>query len=94
MTQFTHSPDVFGFGKGVTEEEKERAGELLARAALLRAQAATDELIKSYTSLVSVDAMGNIILENLNEFGDVLAKIRKFTKKVTEIVEQRNKLKN
>lgn len=63
MTQFTHSPDVFGFGKGVTEEEKERAGELLARAALLRAQAATDELIKSYPSLVSVDAMGNITVD-------------------------------
>lgn len=63
MTQFTHSPDVFGFGKGVTEDQKERAGELLARAALLRAQAATDELIKSYSSLVSIDAMGNVTVD-------------------------------
>lgn len=60
MTAFTHSPDVFGFGKGVTEEQKEQAGELLARAALLRSQQATDELIKKYPSLVTVDEMGII----------------------------------
>lgn len=64
MSQFTNSPDVFGFGKGVTEDQKERAGELLVRAALLRTQAATDELIKSYPSLVSVDAMGNVTVDH------------------------------
>jgi hypothetical protein len=63
MTQFTHSPDIFGFGKGVTEEQKERAGELLARAALLRSSEATDKLIKSYASLVTVDAMGNVVVD-------------------------------
>jgi len=65
MTQFTHSPDVFGFGKGVTEEQKQTAGELLARAALLRATQTTDELIKSYPNLVSVDDMGNISVDPL-----------------------------
>ena len=58
MTAFTHSPDVFGFGNGVTEAQKEVSGELLSRAALLRAAEATDEVIKSYDSLVSVDASG------------------------------------
>jgi hypothetical protein len=65
MTQFTHSPDLFGLGKGVTEAQKESAGELLARAALLRAAAATDEAIKSYDSLVSVDDMGNVTVNPL-----------------------------
>lgn len=63
MTQFTHSPTVFGFGDGVTEEQKQVAGELLARAALLRAGQATDELIKSFDSLVTVDEMGNITVD-------------------------------
>lgn len=63
MTQFTHSPDVFGFGKGVTEEQKEVAGELLARAALLRSAEATDELIKSYPSLITKDEAGNITVD-------------------------------
>ena len=63
MTAFTHSPDVFGFGKGVTEAQKEQAGELLARAALLRSQQATDEIIKSYPNLVSVDANGIISVD-------------------------------
>lgn len=63
MTQFTHSPTFFGYGKGVTEEQKQVAGELLARAALLRAEQATDELIKSYDSLVTVDDMGNITVD-------------------------------
>lgn len=60
MTAFTHSPDVGFFGEGVVEEDKEIAGELLARAALLRSQQATDELIKKYPSLVIIDSMGNV----------------------------------
>ena len=63
MTSFTHSPKVFGFGKGVEESDKERAGELLARAALYRAEQATDERIKSFDPLVSVDAMGNVTVD-------------------------------
>jgi hypothetical protein len=63
MTQFTHSPVIFGFGTGVTEDQKQVAGELLARAALLRAEQATDELIKSFDSLVIVDSMGNVTVD-------------------------------
>lgn len=63
MTAFTHSPRVFGFGKGVTEPEKERAGELLARAALFRAAQATDDYIKSFKPLVNVDDMGNVVVD-------------------------------
>ena len=60
MTAFTHSPDVGFFGEGVVEGDKTIAGELLARAALLRSQQATDELIKKYPSLVIIDSMGNV----------------------------------
>lgn len=62
MTQFTHSATIesLGVGKGVTEDQKQTAGELLARAALLRSAQATDELIKSFDPLVDVDAMGNV----------------------------------
>ena len=62
MTAFTHSADFefFGGRKGASEEDKTQAGELLARAALLRSQQATDELIKKYPSLVIIDSMGNV----------------------------------
>jgi hypothetical protein len=63
MTSYTHSPDLGFFGKGVSEQEKETAGELLARAALLRAAQATDQKIKSYDSLVRIDANGNITVD-------------------------------
>jgi hypothetical protein len=63
MTAFTHSVDLGFLKKGVTEAEKERAGELLARAALLRSAQATDELIKSFGPLVTVDDMGNVIVD-------------------------------
>jgi hypothetical protein len=62
MTAFTHSPDVGFFGKGVAEADKAKAGELLAHAALLRAEQATDQAIRSYDSLVTVDAQGNVQL--------------------------------
>ena len=63
MTTLSHTPDFFGYGGGVTEEEKLQAGELLAHAALLRSRQATDDLIKSYDSLVTIDAMGNIDID-------------------------------
>jgi hypothetical protein len=63
MTSYTHSPDLGFFGKGVSEKEKETAGELLARAALLRAAQATDQKIKSYDSLVTIDANGNVTVD-------------------------------
>jgi hypothetical protein len=63
MTTLTHTPTVFGYGGGVTEEEKLQAGELLAHAALLRSKQATDDIIKSFDDLVYVDAMGNIQLD-------------------------------
>jgi hypothetical protein len=60
MTEYSHRPDFGTFGEltgvaGVTEEEKEKAGELLARAALYKAAQATDTAIKSYKSLVVID---------------------------------------
>ena len=63
MTSYTHSPDLGFFGKGVSEKEKDTAGELLARAALLRAAQATDQKIKSYDSLVIIDANGNVTVD-------------------------------
>ena len=63
MTSYTHSPDLGFFGKGVSEKEKQTAGELLARAALLRAAQATDKKIKSYDSLVTIDANGNVTVD-------------------------------
>lgn len=60
MTQFTHSPSIFGFGDGVTEKQKQVSGELLAHAALLRSVQATDERIKAFAPLVTVDDMGNV----------------------------------
>ena len=63
MTSFTHSPDIGFFGEGVSEEDKLQAGELLARAALLRSQQATDEAIKKYPSLVIIDDAGNITVD-------------------------------
>lgn len=63
MTTLTHTPTVFGYGGGVTEEEKLQAGELLAHAALLKSKQATDEVIKSYDNLVFIDAMGNLDID-------------------------------
>jgi len=63
MTTLTHTPTFFGYGGGVTEEEKLQAGELLAHAALLRSKQATDDVIKSFDNLVYVDALGNIQLD-------------------------------
>jgi hypothetical protein len=63
MTSYTHSPDLGFFGKGVSEKEKQTAGELLARAALLRAAQATDQKIKSYDPLVIIDANGNVTVD-------------------------------
>ena len=68
MTSYSHTPDYGVFGEiggvpGVTEEEKEKAGELLAYAALLRGTEATDQLIRSFDSLVFMDDMGNITVD-------------------------------
>jgi hypothetical protein len=83
MTSYSHTPDYGVFGEitgvpGVTEQEKEKAGELLAYAALLRGTEATDELIRSFDSLVYMDNMGNItvdpkIREKLEKAGYVSA---------------------
>jgi hypothetical protein len=63
MTSFSHSPDVGFFGEGVSEQDKEKAGELLAHAALLRSQQVTDELLKKYPDLVMIDAAGNVTVD-------------------------------
>lgn len=78
MTTLSHTPDFFGFGGGVTEDDKLKAGELLAHAALLRAKQATDEVIKSYDNLVYVDSMGNLNIDTrvrglLEKAGEVTA---------------------
>jgi len=63
LTATTHSPDLGFFGEGVSEKEKETAGELLSRAALLRASQATDEKIKSFAPLVRVDDAGFVTVD-------------------------------
>ena len=64
MTSFTHSPDIGFFGKGVSEDDKVAAGELLARAALLRSAATTDAMIKKYGPLVKMDEAGNVTVDD------------------------------
>ena len=60
---FTHTPRVFGFGDGVSEEEKQQAGELAAYAALFKSRQLTDELMESYGSMITKDAMGNVTVD-------------------------------
>ena len=60
---FTHTPRVFGFGDGVTEEEKQQAGELAAYAALFKSRQLTDDLMESFGSMINKDAMGNITVD-------------------------------
>jgi len=60
---FTHTPRVFGFGGGVSEEEKQQAGELAAYAALFKSRQLTDELMESYGSMITKDAMGNVTVD-------------------------------
>ena len=62
---FTHTPRVFGFGKGVTEEEKQQAGELAAYAALFKSRQLTDEMLGSGKKLINKDAMGNATVDPL-----------------------------
>ena len=64
MTSFTHSVDLGFLKKGVTEEEKEEAGKLLAHAALLKARSATDEFIKSFDSMIYQDAAGSLHIDH------------------------------
>ena len=64
MTEFTNAAASFG-GKAPTKEEKLKAGELLARAALLRSQQFDDAKIRSFGPLVSTDAAGNIVVNEL-----------------------------
>lgn len=75
---FTNTPRVFGFGNGVTEEEKQQAGELAAYAALFKSRQLTDDLMESYGSMISKDAMGNVtvdprVLDKLEKAGTVTA---------------------
>ena len=75
---FTNTPRVFGFGNGVSEEEKQQAGELAAYAALFKSRQLTDDLLESYGSMISKDAMGNVtvdprVLDKLEKAGTVTA---------------------
>jgi hypothetical protein len=75
---FTNTPRVFGFGNGVTEEEKQQAGELAAYAALFKSRQLTDDLLESYGSMINKDAMGNVtvdprVLDKLEKAGTVTA---------------------
>ena len=71
MMKYVVSPTGFGFGNGVTEEDKQKAGELLSHAALLRGNLLDDARIKKPViidgvarSLVTRDAFGNISIDN------------------------------
>lgn len=75
---FTNTPNVFGFGDGVTEEEKQQAGELAAYAALFKSRQLTDDLMESYGSMITKDAMGNVtvdprVVDELEKAGTVTA---------------------
>ena len=75
---FTNTPRVFGFGDGVSEEEKQQAGELAAYAALFKSRQLTDDLLESYGSMITKDAMGNVtvdprVLDELEKAGTVTA---------------------
>lgn len=75
---FTNTPRVFGFGNGVSEEEKQQAGELAAYAALFKSRQLTDDLLESYGSMINKDAMGNatvdyFVREALQKAGTVTA---------------------
>lgn len=81
MTQFTHSPKLFGVGSGPTEQSKEEAGKLLANAALLRSRTLNDDIIKSFDSLITLNANGEIdqqqfdrVRKELEDAGFVSAK--------------------
>jgi hypothetical protein len=63
MTGLTHAASFFGYGGGVTEQEKEQAGELLAHAALLRKGKLTEAQLDSFGSLVRRTASGAIVLD-------------------------------
>ena len=65
MTAFTNAAASLFGGKSATEAQKLKAGELLARAALLRSQQFDDAKIRSFGPLVSTDAAGNIVVNEL-----------------------------
>lgn len=64
ITAFTHT-------MGVTEKEKETAGELLAYAALFRGPQATEQMLRDAGKFVATDEYGNI---TLNEAAIIKAK--------------------
>ena len=65
MTAFTNAAASLFGGKSATEAQKLKAGELLARAALLRSQQFDDAKIRSFGPLISTDAAGNIVVNEL-----------------------------
>lgn len=65
MTSFTHSVKFGSFGDGISEEDKELAGQLLAHAALLRSGQLTEARLDEFDSLLSRDVNGNIDIGQL-----------------------------
>jgi hypothetical protein len=64
MMNYVVSPTIFGFGTGVTEDDKLRGGELLAHAALLRGNNLDDVRLRGYPPLIAIDAAGNVTIDN------------------------------
>lgn len=65
MTEFTHRVKFGSFGDGISEEDKELAGQLLAHAALLRAGQLDEAKLDEFDALLSRDVNGNIDIGQL-----------------------------
>ena len=72
FTETSHRPTIFGFGQGVTEQEKEQTGILLANAALFKSRQLTEQMLDSFKQLVIRDANGTIDEGNLRKVRDQL----------------------
>ena len=72
FTEVSHRPDIFGFGKGVTEQEKEQAGVLLANAALFKSRQLTEQFLDSFDPLILRNPDGTINALNLAKVRDQL----------------------
>jgi hypothetical protein len=63
MMQKTFAAKVFGYGTGISEEDKVVTGELLARAALLKSEQASDRAIADAPKLMKQAADGTYYLD-------------------------------
>lgn len=65
ITEYTHMPNLFGVGKGPTEQQKEIAGKLLAHAALYKSRNLSDDMLRTYAPMIKTNPDGSIDADNL-----------------------------